>query len=45
MHDSAFGYFITACVVISLAMASYALLPRLVRSERLEKTEAVDLKL
>uniref|UniRef100_A0A672PVG2 Solute carrier family 29 member 1 (Augustine blood group) n=1 Tax=Sinocyclocheilus grahami TaxID=75366 RepID=A0A672PVG2_SINGR len=29
MHDSAFGYFITACVVISLAIASYALLPRL----------------
>uniref|UniRef100_A0A8C2DNF7 Solute carrier family 29 member 1b n=1 Tax=Cyprinus carpio TaxID=7962 RepID=A0A8C2DNF7_CYPCA len=29
MHDSAFGYFITACVVISLAIASYAVLPRL----------------
>uniref|UniRef100_A0A8C1H9J8 Solute carrier family 29 member 1a n=1 Tax=Cyprinus carpio carpio TaxID=630221 RepID=A0A8C1H9J8_CYPCA len=29
IHDSAFGYFITACVVISLAIAAYALLPKL----------------
>ncbi|KAK2874652.1 hypothetical protein QQF64_003399 [Cirrhinus molitorella] len=29
IHDSAFGYFITACVVISLAIASYIVLPKL----------------
>ncbi|XP_026077460.1 equilibrative nucleoside transporter 1-like [Carassius auratus] len=29
LHDSAFGYFITACVVISLAIAAYAVLPKL----------------
>uniref|UniRef100_A0A8C1C4W7 Solute carrier family 29 member 1a n=1 Tax=Cyprinus carpio carpio TaxID=630221 RepID=A0A8C1C4W7_CYPCA len=40
IHDSAFGYFITACVVISLAIAAYALLPKLVRSEWLEKAKA-----
>lgn len=31
LQDSAFGYFITACVVILLAMASYIALPRMVR--------------
>lgn len=31
MQDSAFGYFITACVVIVLAIASYIALPRMVR--------------
>ncbi|XP_075781156.1 equilibrative nucleoside transporter 1 [Pelodiscus sinensis] len=29
LHDSAFGYFITACVVILLAIGSYILLPRM----------------
>lgn len=29
LHDSAFGYFITACAVISLAIASYVVLPKL----------------
>ncbi|KAI2658961.1 Equilibrative nucleoside transporter 1 [Labeo rohita] len=29
IHDSAFGYFITACAVISLTIASYAVLPNL----------------
>lgn len=32
LEDSAFGYFITACVVILLAIGSYILLPRLVRT-------------
>ncbi|XP_056590257.1 equilibrative nucleoside transporter 1 [Triplophysa dalaica] len=29
LKDSAFGYFITACVVIAIAMASYVALPKL----------------
>ncbi|XP_078022710.1 equilibrative nucleoside transporter 1-like isoform X2 [Epinephelus lanceolatus] len=29
LHDAAFGYFITACVVIFLSILSYILLPRL----------------
>ncbi|XP_032364913.1 equilibrative nucleoside transporter 1 [Etheostoma spectabile] len=29
LHDAAFGYFITACVVILLSVISYILLPRL----------------
>uniref|UniRef100_A0A3P8X1U6 Solute carrier family 29 member 1 (Augustine blood group) n=1 Tax=Cynoglossus semilaevis TaxID=244447 RepID=A0A3P8X1U6_CYNSE len=29
LHDAAFGYFITACAVISLTIFSYILLPRL----------------
>uniref|UniRef100_A0A8C0J7U6 Solute carrier family 29 member 1 (Augustine blood group) n=1 Tax=Chelonoidis abingdonii TaxID=106734 RepID=A0A8C0J7U6_CHEAB len=32
LADSAFGYFITACVVILLAIGCYILLPRLVRA-------------
>lgn len=31
LQDAAFGYFITACVVISLSILSYILLPKLVR--------------
>lgn len=31
LQDSAFGYFITACVVILLAIMSYLALPRMVR--------------
>jgi len=31
LQDSAFGYFITACVVILLAIVSYFALPKLVR--------------
>ncbi|KAG7454272.1 equilibrative nucleoside transporter 1-like, partial [Solea senegalensis] len=30
LHEAAFGYFITACVVVSLSLLSYVLLPRLV---------------
>uniref|UniRef100_A0A3Q4BS32 Uncharacterized protein n=1 Tax=Mola mola TaxID=94237 RepID=A0A3Q4BS32_MOLML len=30
LHDAAFGYFITACVVIFLSILSYVLLPKLV---------------
>ncbi|XP_069385738.1 equilibrative nucleoside transporter 1-like isoform X2 [Paralichthys olivaceus] len=29
LHDAAFGYFITACVVISVSLLSYVLLPKL----------------
>uniref|UniRef100_A0A3Q3N9I8 Equilibrative nucleoside transporter 1-like n=1 Tax=Mastacembelus armatus TaxID=205130 RepID=A0A3Q3N9I8_9TELE len=32
LTDSAFGYFITACVVILLAIVAYVLLPRMVRT-------------
>lgn len=31
LQDSAFGYFITACVVILLAIMAYIVLPRMVR--------------
>lgn len=31
LQDSAFGYFITACVVVLLAIMSYLTLPRMVR--------------
>lgn len=31
LQDSSFGYFITACVVILLAIMSYLALPRMVR--------------
>lgn len=30
LQDSAFGYFITACVVIVLAILSYVVLPKMV---------------
>lgn len=30
LQDSAFGYFITACVVIVLAIAAYIALPKMV---------------
>uniref|UniRef100_A0AAY5KLJ0 Solute carrier family 29 member 1a n=1 Tax=Esox lucius TaxID=8010 RepID=A0AAY5KLJ0_ESOLU len=33
IQDSAFGYFITACVVIFLAILSYLILPRMVRPQ------------
>lgn len=33
IQDSAFGYFITACVVIVLAIVSYVALPKMVRPE------------
>lgn len=36
LQDSAFGYFITACVVILLAMVSYIALPRMVRASLLQ---------
>lgn len=31
LQDSAFGYFITACVVILLAITSYIVLPKMVK--------------
>lgn len=34
IHDAAFGYFITACVVIMLSILSYVLLPKLVKRTR-----------
>nr|XP_043873940.1 equilibrative nucleoside transporter 1-like isoform X2 [Solea senegalensis] len=35
LHEAAFGYFITACVVVSLSLLSYVLLPRLIGLEGL----------
>ncbi|XP_068177980.1 equilibrative nucleoside transporter 1-like isoform X3 [Antennarius striatus] len=52
LHDAAFGYFITACVVIFLAILSYILLPKLEffrfyqetnRKQRSDKENTVDL--
>lgn len=31
LQDSAFGYFVTACVVILLAITSYFMLPKMVK--------------
>lgn len=33
LKDSAFGYFITACVVIVLAIVAYVALPKMVRPD------------
>uniref|UniRef100_A0A3Q1BSW0 Solute carrier family 29 member 1a n=1 Tax=Amphiprion ocellaris TaxID=80972 RepID=A0A3Q1BSW0_AMPOC len=35
LQDSAFGYFITACVVILLAISSYLTLPKMVRPHKM----------
>ncbi|XP_051967878.1 equilibrative nucleoside transporter 1-like [Xyrauchen texanus] len=38
LQDSAFGYFITACAVIALAIASYVALPKLVFFQYFQKS-------
>ncbi|XP_031154465.1 equilibrative nucleoside transporter 1-like isoform X4 [Sander lucioperca] len=50
LHDAAFGYFITACVVILLSVLSYILLPKLEffqfyqqRNQRAEEENSVNL--
>ncbi|XP_018427613.1 PREDICTED: equilibrative nucleoside transporter 1 [Nanorana parkeri] len=50
LEDSAFGYFITACVVVLLALLSYLALPKLefyryYTSENLNKTASNDMEL
>lgn len=38
LQDSAFGYFITACIVILLAIMSYLILPKMVRPQSTNRT-------
>uniref|UniRef100_A0AAX7TAV6 Solute carrier family 29 member 1a n=1 Tax=Astatotilapia calliptera TaxID=8154 RepID=A0AAX7TAV6_ASTCA len=38
LQDSAFGYFITACIVILLAIMSYLILPKMVRPQSINRT-------
>uniref|UniRef100_A0A8C7V3D2 Solute carrier family 29 member 1a n=1 Tax=Oncorhynchus mykiss TaxID=8022 RepID=A0A8C7V3D2_ONCMY len=44
LQDSAFGYFITACVVVFLAILSYFALPRMVRPQLTPPTSVFCLK-
>ncbi|XP_029439943.1 equilibrative nucleoside transporter 1-like [Rhinatrema bivittatum] len=39
LEDSAFGYFITACVVILLAIVAYLILPKLKQSQSMNRKE------
>lgn len=45
IQDAAFGYFITACVVILLSILSYVLLPKLVSVSHTHITNVVTLRL